>query len=309
MGHLDHGARSIGLRLAAALVLIVALTSLVSVAPAAAQGDETLVIDMNELNDSGVSGTATLEPDGDVTVVSLDLEGATGDHPAHVHEGTCDDLDPNPAYPLTDVNDEGVSETSIDVPLATLLESPHAVNVHRSTEDIGTYVSCGNITADEDEGAGGEADATAEATSEEESAAEGEAEGDGGNADAADATAAADAEGGDDQTAVGGGADAGGDQAAASDEGGENGGEAAADEGDDDAGGAQAEGGTGGGRATGGTSGTTKTPATGVGSGLTSDGAGLALVVGVGALAVALATGGLVLRRREVRQTAQGRRR
>ena len=176
MGHLADGARRIGLRLAAAALLIVALTSLVGAAPAAAQGDETIVIDMNELNDSGVSGTATLEPDGDVTVVSIDLQGASGDHPAHVHEGTCDDLDPNPAYPLTDVNADGVSETSIDVPLATLLESPHAVNVHRSTEDIGTYVSCGNITAGETEGAGGETDATAEATTEEESAAEGEAE-------------------------------------------------------------------------------------------------------------------------------------
>jgi len=30
--------------------------------------------------------------------------GGTGDdHPAHIHVGTCDNLDPNPTYPLTDV--------------------------------------------------------------------------------------------------------------------------------------------------------------------------------------------------------------
>ncbi len=163
MGHLVHGARPsvpisrrrpVGRRAGAIDRGVV---------PAVAQGDETIVIDMEELNDSGVSGTATLEPDGDVTVVSLELEGATGDHPAHVHEGTCEDLDPNPAYPLTDVNADGVSETTIEVPLADLLASPHAVNVHRSTEDIGTYVACGNIVAPEEEAAGGEADATAEA--------------------------------------------------------------------------------------------------------------------------------------------------
>jgi hypothetical protein len=42
---------------------------------------------------------------------------------------------------------------------------------------------------------------------------------------------------------------------------------------------------------------------------MTSDTVGLLLVVGIAALAVALATGGLVLRRREVRQTARSNRR
>lgn len=426
MGHLAERARLTGARLAAAIVLIVAAASLAFAAPAAAQDDQTVTVVMGELNDSGVSGAATLEADGDLTVVTIDLEGATGDHPAHVHEGTCEELDPNPAYPLTDVNEDGESETSIDVPLAELLDSPHAVNVHRSTEDIGTYVSCGNITGDEDAGAGDEEDESAEETSVEESVDEGEAEESGDNADVDDADAAdgdevsiemvelndsgvsgsavlsnddgqtrvvlnlegatgdhpahihegtcdtldpnpaypltdVDEDGasdttvdiglstltGDDSYAVNihrstedigtyvtcgdivaraGGPRPSGEDAAASDDDDaeaddDDSGDRAAgsDAGDDDAGGddaddravggAQADRGTSGGQATGGTTGTTKAPTTGVGSGLTSSGASLMLVVGIGALAAALATGGLVLRRREIRQPASGRRR
>jgi len=180
MGNLARRARSTGPRFAAMVVLAVAAASLALAAPAAAQGDQTVTVVMGELNDSGVAGAATLEADGDVTVVTIDLEGATGDHPAHIHEGTCDTLDPNPAYPLTDVNEDGVSETTIDVPLAQLLDSPHAVNVHQSTEDIGTYISCGNITGDENAEAGDEA------------GAEGEAEDTGGNADGGEAAVAGD---------------------------------------------------------------------------------------------------------------------
>jgi hypothetical protein len=28
-----------------------------------------------------------------------------------------------------------------------MLASPYAINVHKSTSDLGTYVACGNITA------------------------------------------------------------------------------------------------------------------------------------------------------------------
>jgi hypothetical protein len=88
-------------------------------------------------------------------------------HPAHVHVGSCAELDPNPAFPLNNVgprltddnempapedvkgslsaNPVMISETEIDVNLDDLLETAHAINVHASDQDIATYIACGDI--------------------------------------------------------------------------------------------------------------------------------------------------------------------
>ena len=146
---MQQGTRSFGAaRLGAVLLVLLAIASFVRVAPAAAQ-DNSITIDLNELNDSGISGTATLTDNGDgTTTVSIQVDGATGGHPAHIHEGTCDDLEPNPQYPLNDVDEEGESETTVEgVTLDDLTASPHAINLHLSNDEIGTYVACGNIVA------------------------------------------------------------------------------------------------------------------------------------------------------------------
>jgi hypothetical protein len=72
-------------------------------------------------------------------------------HPAHIHSGTCAELDPNPAFPLDDVAQAGdsmvaTSTTMVDVSLDDLLASPYAINAHQSADDIATYVACGDIT-------------------------------------------------------------------------------------------------------------------------------------------------------------------
>ena len=103
-----------------------------------------------EIDGSGVSGQAVLSDQEDGLLVNLYLDGAAGGHPAHIHEGTCAELDPNPEYPLPDVDEAGLSEQSIEgVDTAELLESPHAVNIHLSNDEIGTYVACGDIVAAE----------------------------------------------------------------------------------------------------------------------------------------------------------------
>lgn len=75
-------------------------------------------------------------------------------HPSHIHAGTCAELDPNPAYPLTDVSavtpdaPEGaieVAHSTIDVTIDELLASPHALNVHESAENVANYISCGDV--------------------------------------------------------------------------------------------------------------------------------------------------------------------
>ena len=79
-------------------------------------------------------------------------------HPAHIHSGTCETLG-DVVLPLTDVTapdaavHEGpdsahaikTSETIVDMPLQEIIDGGHAINVHLSAEEIGTYIACGDI--------------------------------------------------------------------------------------------------------------------------------------------------------------------
>ncbi|MBV8117249.1 MAG: hypothetical protein JOZ01_04685, partial [Candidatus Eremiobacteraeota bacterium] len=63
------------------------------------------------------------------------------------HEGTCAKLNPAPKYSLTSLA-SGASTTVVkDVTLDQLLAGTYAINVHKSTSDLGTYVACGDIKA------------------------------------------------------------------------------------------------------------------------------------------------------------------
>ena len=155
-GMLWRGAR----RVAAALTVVLAMVAFAAVGPAAAQDEESVEFDLTELNASGVTGTAVLTANGEETDVSLELTGdaIVGDHPANIYEGTCDDLDPNPAFELTDVDEEGLSETTVDVSLEDLTgDTPYAINVLLSSEEIGVYIACGDIAnfAADDSAVGG----------------------------------------------------------------------------------------------------------------------------------------------------------
>lgn len=142
--------------------LALALLALASFTATGALAQDSVVVPINELNDSGVSGDASLTDNGDgSTTVDVLVDGATGGHPAHIHTGTCAELG-DVVYPLTDVDASGASVTIIEVPLADLLATgPYAINVHLSADEIGTYVACGDIPV---EAVGGETTAAAEAT-------------------------------------------------------------------------------------------------------------------------------------------------
>jgi hypothetical protein len=106
-----------------------------------------LTVNLEEQNGSGQSGTATFSVNDDGTVhVSIMISPAgTEPQPAHIHEGTCDNLDPNPAFPLENVVD-GTSETDVDVSLDDLAVTSYAVNVHKSEAEADVYVACGDLT-------------------------------------------------------------------------------------------------------------------------------------------------------------------
>jgi hypothetical protein len=99
-------------------------------------------------NNSGENGTATLYDGAKGLIVKLRTSGGEEvDQPAHIHKGTCDKLDPKPAYPLKPVHD-GQSETTVEgVTIAQLQKSPYAINVHKSAKEAAVYVACGNLVA------------------------------------------------------------------------------------------------------------------------------------------------------------------
>ena len=113
--------------------------------PAAA---EPINVTLIEQNTSGQSGTATIEEVTGGLKVTLALTGNPANtQPAHIHSGSCAELG-DAKYTLTSVS-SGASETTLDLTMDELKAGyPLAVNVHKSTEEAGTYYTCGNIGAE-----------------------------------------------------------------------------------------------------------------------------------------------------------------
>ena len=131
-----------------ASLLVVALAT---VALAACGGDDDeaggddVTVELAEFDGSGQTGTATLTADGEQTRVVIAVDSPLSDsQPAHIHEGTCDDLTPEPAYGLPNVT-AGSSDSTVDVSLDTLTDGDYAINLHMSDDDLATYTSCGEI--------------------------------------------------------------------------------------------------------------------------------------------------------------------
>jgi hypothetical protein len=105
---------------------------------------QTVTVQLNELNNSGVSGEATLTATTSGTDVSLSVNGAAGDNPVHIHYGTCDNLG-EVAAPLTNIDASGKSETTVPLTLDALTSGQYAINAHESAANIQNYIACGNI--------------------------------------------------------------------------------------------------------------------------------------------------------------------
>jgi|SRR5579884_1269506 len=94
---------------------------------------------------------------------------ATQGHPAHIHQGTCANLNPTPQYPFPNVlpvSSSGnatvvapaatataapvtaaieTTSAKVKVKLDDLLKTPHAIEVHESQANLQTAIDCGNI--------------------------------------------------------------------------------------------------------------------------------------------------------------------
>lgn len=114
---------------------------------AVANGDPQLELTFEELNDSGVEGTATLYDLGDDrTLVAIEVTGGGDAHPAHIHEGTCGSSEPEPYRTLATVDNSGESLSLVDVSLSALIDGgDYTIDLHLSPSELGTLVVCANI--------------------------------------------------------------------------------------------------------------------------------------------------------------------
>ena len=123
------------------LIVLVALMAIVMVA-CQAVAKPPRVITLRTLNDSGVTGTVSFGDLGDRTGVEIAVDpGGNPDMPAHIHPGTCDNLTPQPKYPLLNVKN-GASKTVVPASMDELFAGNLAVNIHKSNDDLKTYTAC-----------------------------------------------------------------------------------------------------------------------------------------------------------------------
>jgi len=117
-----------------------------------------------------LAGGALVGQAQDSTPVAGDVSSVP--HPAHIHEGNCETLNPTPLLPLADVEmrsgmdmdmaspaaspmamgtgsmeamPAAVSVTTVVASLDVILSAEHAINVHESAENAGNYIACGAI--------------------------------------------------------------------------------------------------------------------------------------------------------------------
>jgi plastocyanin len=104
---------------------------------------------------TALAALSLLVPTGSAQTPVAETAGAT--HPVHIHAGTCAELG-EVVFPLVDLAapagehtgpDSAVpvtlSENIVDAPLQEIIDGGHAINVHLSAEEIGTYIACGDI--------------------------------------------------------------------------------------------------------------------------------------------------------------------
>ncbi len=101
---------------------------------------------------SGISGQSEVTGSNGSSDVSIDIQGAEsgGEHPWHVHEGTCGSGggivgDPS-AYGLLEVGDDGSANGQATIDTTLESGSDYHVNVHASQDDLGTIIACGDLS-------------------------------------------------------------------------------------------------------------------------------------------------------------------
>jgi superoxide dismutase, Cu-Zn family len=132
------------------VIRIAAVVGLASVA-VVAQMKWTAKLDPQ--GDAKVSGTATVEGKGaSSTHATVSLTGGTpgATYPWHVHAGNCSSngavVGQASAYTPIKIGKDGSGKADVTLPFAIPDNGSYYVNIHKSPTDLGTIVSCGNLS-------------------------------------------------------------------------------------------------------------------------------------------------------------------
>jgi hypothetical protein len=101
-----------------------------------------------------VAGAVTVEPGKDASttkaVVTITGGEAGTTYPWHVHSGKCGDngavVGQAPAYTPIKIGKDGKGKVEVTLPFAIPDNGAYYVNIHKSATDMGTIVSCGDMS-------------------------------------------------------------------------------------------------------------------------------------------------------------------
>ena len=129
---------------AAALVLTFGIFGFARIA--AAQDGKSVTVELVEENDSGLSGTAVLTPDGDQTRVVVEAPGAEEGISGHMFDSTCDDHGGATVFhDFTPLDADGRSETVVDETFENLTTGDYWIHLHQPADERGGGLLCGNV--------------------------------------------------------------------------------------------------------------------------------------------------------------------
>lgn len=126
-----------------------ALALHVWISPTADAQGQTATLSLASQNNSGITGTAVVTelPGGKMRVEIRAMGAGAGPQPAHIHQGTCANLDPAPKFTLASLTN-GASTTEVDGSLRDITASPHAIHLHKAPDELPVYVACADLKAD-----------------------------------------------------------------------------------------------------------------------------------------------------------------
>jgi hypothetical protein len=131
-----------------AVVRPIAVTLAIAATIAACSAEQPRqVVGLHAVEGYGPDGQVTLIGDGEhATRLEVQLGAPnTGVMPAHIHEGTCGNVTPQPRFPLESVA-QGRSSTRVAVSMEELRTLPHTVNVHLSKDRLDVVVACADLS-------------------------------------------------------------------------------------------------------------------------------------------------------------------
>jgi hypothetical protein len=136
-------------------LIAAALIAVAAVAPVAAQEDP-VTVSLDEVNESRYSGTVTLTPENDQTVVSISLvmpavlDDENGEPiELAIHEGTCDD--PGEVAHELEAEAAGLSVTTVDASIDELTGGGYLIALHEGGDAENGLLACGELAAAPDE--------------------------------------------------------------------------------------------------------------------------------------------------------------